>query len=257
MANLTIRNLNDGVVEALKRQAKVHNHSLEAEARQILTNHVRRLGRGSERVARADRIAAMTPDVPQTDSTQMIRDDRDLRYTVNEISRNLRMIAQVEFPDRPAVYGVFVNDPKCLPTPPSQANGFLYLGKSMSPKDRGHFNTGKTSSSTLRRTLGALLKQELGLHAYARGRALKPIDFTNYRFDEDGEEKLTEWMNANLKIGFSVVCDDVRKVEKRLIPYCEPPLNLTDWQNPNSELIKTLRKICADEARRNGPLPKR
>ena len=77
MANLTIRNLDDDVAEALKLQAKAHNRSLEAEVRQILTHQVRRPWRGAELVARADRIAAMTPDVPQTDSTKLLREDRD------------------------------------------------------------------------------------------------------------------------------------------------------------------------------------
>lgn len=79
MATLTIRNLDDAVVEKLKAQAKQNNRSLEAEVRQILDERAgARPWRGAEFVARADRIAAMTPkDVPQTDSTLLIREDRD------------------------------------------------------------------------------------------------------------------------------------------------------------------------------------
>ncbi len=78
MANLTIRNLDDDVVEALKQQAKAHNRSLEAEVRQVLTERVHRPWRGAELVARAERIAAMTAkDVTQTDSTLLLREDRD------------------------------------------------------------------------------------------------------------------------------------------------------------------------------------
>lgn len=77
MANLTIRNLDDDIAEALKLQAKAHNRSLEAEVRHILTHQVRRPWRGAELLARADRIAAMTPDVPQTDSAKLLREDRD------------------------------------------------------------------------------------------------------------------------------------------------------------------------------------
>jgi len=79
MANLTIRNLDDDVVDQLKKQAKDHNRSLEAEVRQILTEKATpRPWRGAELLAEADRIAAMTPkDVPQTDSTLLIREDRD------------------------------------------------------------------------------------------------------------------------------------------------------------------------------------
>ena len=78
MANLTIRNLDGDIVEALKARAKTHNRSLEAEIRQILVDQVRRPSwRGAELLERAKRIAAMTPDVPQTDSVELLREDRD------------------------------------------------------------------------------------------------------------------------------------------------------------------------------------
>jgi plasmid stability protein len=78
MANLTIRNVDDEVVEALKAKAKAHNRSLEAEIRQILVDQVRRPAwRGAELRALAEKIAAMTPDVPQTDSVELLREDRD------------------------------------------------------------------------------------------------------------------------------------------------------------------------------------
>ncbi len=76
MANLTIRNLDDEVVEKLKARAKAHHRSLEAELREILSATVGRRAR-EDFLARADRIAAMTPDVAQTDSTEIIREDRD------------------------------------------------------------------------------------------------------------------------------------------------------------------------------------
>jgi plasmid stability protein len=76
MANLTIRNLDDDVVAKLKAQAKAHHRSLEAELREILTATVDRQAR-EDFLARADRIAAMTPKTYQTDSTLLIREDRD------------------------------------------------------------------------------------------------------------------------------------------------------------------------------------
>lgn len=50
MANVTIRNLDDGVVEALKARAKENHRSLEAELRRILTDQIRRPWRGAELV---------------------------------------------------------------------------------------------------------------------------------------------------------------------------------------------------------------
>ena len=79
MATLTIRNLDDAIVEKLKARAKAHHRSLEAEVRQMLTYGVRELSR-EEFFKEADRIRAMTPKVPQTDSTLLIREDRDTDY---------------------------------------------------------------------------------------------------------------------------------------------------------------------------------
>ena len=76
MANLTIRNLDDDVVAKLKAQAKAHHRSLEAELRTLLSEAAARPSREEFRRIAA-RIRAMTPDVPQTDSALLIREDRD------------------------------------------------------------------------------------------------------------------------------------------------------------------------------------
>ena len=75
MANLTIRNLDDAVVAKLKAQAKAHHRSLEAELREILSRTAR-APVSLNRRAIAEQIAAMTPDVPQTDSVELLREDR-------------------------------------------------------------------------------------------------------------------------------------------------------------------------------------
>ncbi len=76
MASVTIRNLDDDVVAALKRRAKANNRSLEAELRVVLVRAVRGYD-AEEFLALADRIAAMTPkDRPQTDSVELLREDR-------------------------------------------------------------------------------------------------------------------------------------------------------------------------------------
>jgi plasmid stability protein len=75
LATLTIRNVDDEVVTALKARAKRNSRSLEAEIRVLLRDLVQRGAEASLREL-ADRIAAMTPKVPQTDSTELIREDR-------------------------------------------------------------------------------------------------------------------------------------------------------------------------------------
>ncbi len=78
MAQVIVRNLDDGVVAALKRRAQLHGQSLEQELRDILTAAARPARH--ERVAIAERIRAMTPAaIEHTDSTELIRQDRDRR----------------------------------------------------------------------------------------------------------------------------------------------------------------------------------
>ena len=77
MANLTIRNVEDSVVERLEEKAAQSGRSLEAELRDVLKQAAKRRTR-EELLAAADRIAAMTPKgVKQTDSAELIREDRD------------------------------------------------------------------------------------------------------------------------------------------------------------------------------------
>jgi antitoxin FitA len=75
VATLTIRNLEDDIVAALKARAKRNRRSLEAEVRELLRDVA---AGGSPETLRelADRIAALTPAVRQTDSTELIRADR-------------------------------------------------------------------------------------------------------------------------------------------------------------------------------------
>ena len=75
MATLTIRKVDDDVVAALKLRAKRNQRSLEAEVRELLFDAVARRSATSLRDL-ADQIAALTPKVPQTDSTDLIREDR-------------------------------------------------------------------------------------------------------------------------------------------------------------------------------------
>jgi plasmid stability protein len=75
VSTLTVRNVDDDVVAALKARAKRNKRSLEAEVRMLLRDSVDPGSRISLRDL-ADRIAALTPKVPQTDSTELVREDR-------------------------------------------------------------------------------------------------------------------------------------------------------------------------------------
>ena len=68
MGNITIRNLDDGVIDAWKARAKANHRSLEAELRYVLTQRVNRRLRMGERAAGAgegdlSRYLERAPDI--------------------------------------------------------------------------------------------------------------------------------------------------------------------------------------------------
>lgn len=75
MGQVIVRNLDDHVIDALKAKAELHGQSLEQELRAILSKAA--LPNTQERIALADRIRASTPKRRQTNTTALIRKDRD------------------------------------------------------------------------------------------------------------------------------------------------------------------------------------
>ena len=77
MGNLTVRNLDDRVIEQLKVQARQNHRSLEGEIRHLLTQQVDRVGRIADFRERTRKLASLTTGTRQTDSVKLLREDRD------------------------------------------------------------------------------------------------------------------------------------------------------------------------------------
>lgn len=77
MGNITVRNLDDNVIDKLKAEARANERSLEAEVRYVLTRRASRATRVGEFRERTYLISNMAPEVPQTDSVELLREDRD------------------------------------------------------------------------------------------------------------------------------------------------------------------------------------
>ena len=77
MGNLTIRNLDDRVIDALKAQAKSNQRSLEAEVRFLLTRRVERRVLMADFRERSAEISRMSAGTPQPDSVELLREDRE------------------------------------------------------------------------------------------------------------------------------------------------------------------------------------
>jgi plasmid stability protein len=75
MGQVIVRNLDDATIAALKARAAMRGNSLEQELRGILAQAAR--PGPKERLALADGIRAMTPRKRQSNSTALVREDRE------------------------------------------------------------------------------------------------------------------------------------------------------------------------------------
>lgn len=129
--------------------------------------------------------------------------------------------------------------------------GLIYVGMSSDLAAREfdmHFSSTNTGFSTVRRSIGAILREPLRLTARQRGTGLARSNFANYRFNPEGEERLTAWMRENLRVRIFRT-RNYEMLERALLPRLRPLLNLGGW-NPHNAAIRRLRKVCADEARK-------
>lgn len=115
--------------------------------------------------------------------------------------------------------------------------------------ERGDIST--TGSSTVRRSFAALLREPLELSAVPRNKA-KPGYFSNYALEDDADDRLTDWMHKYLTIavwpkpaGLNLT---LTEVEKRVLRWWEPPLNLTHVSVPLQSL-RSARAAMTAEAR--------
>ena len=144
-----------------------------------------------------------------------------------------------------------------------QPDQIIYVGiseKNINIRDtESHLKTGQTGWSTLRRSLGAILKSKLNLTAQKRDKNPKKLRADKYKFDEPGEKKLTKWMEDNLRLGYWSTTnpmgrDKLRDEEEQVILQLKPTLDLdrrTKKYNPLAEELDSLRKICRDEVKNN------
>lgn len=164
--------------------------------------------------------------------------------------------AERAVPSAPGIYA-FHGDAKVwrqlgLGEPPDDRP--LYVGKaerSLAARDvRTHFSTGKTGSSTLRRSLAGLLVDALELHGRPRN-IENPEGFANFGLEPAGDERLTEWMFEHLRIGVWPSSDGVvlDEIETAVLARLLPPLNLDKVATRWRAQVRSGRRRLADQAR--------
>lgn len=164
--------------------------------------------------------------------------------------------------DEPGIYAYFFRTGHSFPEDVLKldgssllcSDGLLYIGISKtSLAGRAHWRYSKSSSSTLGRTLGALLRAHHGLKAIPRNSkaGAKGKDISNFCFDRNSEDKLRDWMLVNLEYAsMPVARSQCAFAERELIAEICPPLNSAgNLLNPHRAEILGLREICRNEAK--------
>lgn len=129
----------------------------------------------------------------------------------------------------------------------------LYVGKaeeSLVARDiRTHFASRRTGSSTLRRSLAALLRNSLGLRGVPRN-PNNPERPANFALSADNDTLLTDWMLHNLQLTVWVKPSDVDldALETAVLDALQPPLNLAKVSAP-SRVMRDARKAMAQDVR--------
>lgn len=160
-----------------------------------------------------------------------------------------------EFSPFPGIYAVFCALDR-LPFIDAviRPDEILYIGKTessqLSRDAKTHFADGCTGSSTLRRTFGALLREQLGLKPIPRNATdAAKGKFSHYKFDDESESNLTKWMKENLSLSFFefiATKQELEELETRLIQALVPKLNIS--KNPGNPWRKTVKAMRQETA---------
>ena len=151
------------------------------------------------------------------------------------------------------IYAIFAKKLNCLPEITLPSSGVVYIGISGKLELRNHFEVKHSGFSTIRRSIGAILKDEMNLSAEPRAGGESERNYKNFRFADNGEKRLSLWMQSNLE--YSIVelegdLSELRKIENCLISENELPLNLTKYKNCQKRHIQDLRNLCKEEAKK-------
>jgi hypothetical protein len=130
---------------------------------------------------------------------------------------------QTIYPDSAGVYALFLHEGATITNVRPGEFGLVYVGLGQGARGlaaRCHFK-GKTAGHSPRRSLSALLADQLGLRPiFIR----KPSGATTFKLDKASEQLLDQWMENSLSVAFQL-SDNPDEHERELIRRWVPPLN--------------------------------
>lgn len=175
--------------------------------------------------------------------------------------RELNFSKTTLFSKLPGIYAIFYigNDFPIFGTSVKQ-HQIIYVGKTESSQEKReaktHFTSGKTGSSTVRKSIGSLLYVQESLKPIPRNETdYKRGKFSHFKFDTNSEVKITNWMRSNLALSFFEyprTKQEIEELETKIIEELIPILNISkNPKNTFKETLQQLRKNCALIAAKN------
>ena len=152
-------------------------------------------------------------------------------------------------PDKPGIYSLRIKDIENLPEPfdahlASRGHNIIYIGIASKSLYRRMLNQelrGK-GHGTFFRSVGAMLG-----YRPPKGSLNHRKNKRNYKFSGDDEQRIIEWMNANLLVNWVELSKGLNSVETEIIRKHKPLLNIA--KNPAAlPLLTRLRKECVEIA---------
>ncbi|MBA3394359.1 MAG: hypothetical protein H0T89_17060 [Deltaproteobacteria bacterium] len=136
----------------------------------------------------------------------------------------------------------------------ASAKTALYVGKAddnlVTRELELHFR-GRAGQSAVRRGLGALLRDQLGLRGLPRNQT-RPEKFEYFTLSEEHDAALTAWMTAHLQIAAwpkPSECASLGDIEVAVLKKWSPPLNLRDSRSTWGAKNVAAFKVMAADAR--------
>lgn len=163
-------------------------------------------------------------------------------------------------PHESGIYAIFLADDEGLPADLKECvkkrvrnDGLLYVGISGDLEERlnEHFTSKTSGFSTLRRSVGALLKDHLGLKAVSRDPNKKESNRFCFDTDDGSEGRLNGWMQKWLRFSCYPVEGINDRQKAKVIRYLAPPLNRKKGNPSPCILLESEIKECQNEAKRN------
>jgi len=183
-------------------------------------------------------------------------EERIVLAAIEALSRPGRAVDEAAAPPAPGLYAILATTDVWISLGLGEPRDDrpLYVGKaeqSLASRDVAtHFSDSKTGSSTLRRSLAALLREQLCLRACPRNLA-RPDGSANYGLEPDSDQRLTAWMRGHLRLSvwsYDVTCV-LDHLESDVLERLLPPLNLNKISTRWTSEIKSRRAELAAESR--------